>query len=312
MREFFVRHLPERPDATASPASPAAVPARTLSLDLDDLDDDASELRGAIERYEADRSSLLRTAPAPGSPKRDERIRDFTSGWLDRLGRLDFDRLGRDGQVDFLLFRNHLNHELRQIEIREQERAEWEPMVPFARPILDLEAARRELKPMDWAQGRRGPERPGQEDRRVAARRWSARAAGQDRAKAAGADRAERVRAANRALASVEGLRNTLRTWFAFYDGYDPVFSWWMQEPYKAADQALQAHAAFLRQRYRRLGGRRGGRHRFRRPQAGRRRGAAVPVEAAAPAGRPAPAMARGNPPSEMPRSSAPRSAARP
>jgi uncharacterized protein (DUF885 family) len=58
------------------------------------------------------------------------------------------------------------------------------------------------------------------------------------------------VRAANRALASVEGLRNTLRTWFAFYDGYDPLFSWWMQEPYKVADQALQAHATSLRQRF--------------------------------------------------------------
>ena len=39
-------------------------------------------------------------------------------------------------------------------------------------------------------------------------------------------------------------------TWFAFYDGYDPLFTWWMQEPYKAADQALQAYAGFLRQRF--------------------------------------------------------------
>ncbi len=123
-------------------------------------------------------------------------------------------------------------------------------MVPFAGMILDLEAARRELKPMGWAkvasdlnqlakqidESRRGLERetptrgrgPGQPD----------------------ANRAARVRAANRALASVEGLRNTLRAWFAFYDGYDPLFSWWMQEPYKAVDQALQSHAGSLRQRF--------------------------------------------------------------
>src|SRR5262249_13804544 len=107
----------------------------------------------------------------------------------------------------------------------------------------------RELRPMDW-------EKTAGDLNQLAktiddARRTLEReAAGRDRAKAGGPDRAARMRAANRALASVEGLRNTLRTWFAFYDGYDPAFSWWMQEPYKAADQALQAHTDVLRQRF--------------------------------------------------------------
>ncbi len=59
-----------------------------------------------------------------------------------------------------------------------------------------------------------------------------------------------RNRAVNRALAAVEGLRNTLRTWFGFYDGYDPLFTWWMQEPYKVADQSLTSYSTFLRQRF--------------------------------------------------------------
>jgi dipeptidyl aminopeptidase/acylaminoacyl peptidase/uncharacterized protein (DUF885 family) len=247
MHDFFVRHLLNGRASTNPTSIASAQP--NISIDLGDLADDGSELRGAIERYEADRSSLVRSAPAPGSPKRDERIRAFTTGWIDRLARLDFDHLGRDGQVDFLLFRNHLNHELRQLEIRDHERAEWEPMIPFARPILDLEAARRELKPMDWAKVAGDLNRLAKdidESRQKLEREASSRERGQN----PGADRAARGRAANRALASVEGLRNTLRTWFAFYDGYDPMFSWWMQEPYKVADQALQAHAGSLRQRY--------------------------------------------------------------
>ena len=80
------------------------------------------------------------------------------------------------------------------------------------------------------------------------------------------------MRAANRALADVEGLRNTLRGWFGFYDGYDPLFTWWMHEPYKAADQALQAYADFLRQRFGAVvGGHR--RVRWRRSRRPRRRG---------------------------------------
>ncbi len=249
VREFFVRHLLNgNGPSSANHASTASIQP-SGSLDLGDLADDGSELRAAIERYEADRGNLIRSAPAAGSPDRDRRIRQFTTNWIDRLGRLEFDHLSHDGQVDFLLFRNHLDHERRQLEIRDRERAEWEPLVPFARPILDLDTARRELRPMDWGKtaGDLNQLAKTIDDARRALERD---AAGRERAKSAGADRAARVRAANRALASVESLRNTLRTWFAFYDGYDPVFSWWMQEPYKAADQALQAHTDVLRQRF--------------------------------------------------------------
>ena len=44
-------------------------------------------------------------------------------------------------------------------------------------------------------------------------------------------------------------MRDTLRGWFNFYDGYDPTFTWWVQEPYKGVDQGLQSYADFLRQK---------------------------------------------------------------
>lgn len=262
MRDFFVRHLlggekghrNEQPrldeHATRAAGGDRAQPNRKpsergsteLSLDLAELNGDRSELRGAIGRYDADRGSVLRSSPPASSPRRDERIRDFTAQWLDQLGRLDFDRLSHDGQVDVLLFKNHLAHELRQLDLRARERAESDPLVPFARAILDLDSARRELKPMEWskvaAELTRLTKEIG-EARRVIERDTP----GKDRSSA-------KVRTANRALASVEGLRNTLRGWFAFYDGYDPLFTWWMQEPYKSTDQALQAHAGFLHQRF--------------------------------------------------------------
>jgi dipeptidyl aminopeptidase/acylaminoacyl peptidase len=272
LQDFFVRHLqggepggrdrPPRRDESLARAGPAAADEKAGadrgrsrsrpepaadSFDLADLNGDRSELRGAILRYDVDRDSLLRSAPPPVSPRRDERIRDFTAHWLDRLGAVDFDRLSPDGQVDFLLLKNHLAHELRRIEIRARARSEAEPLVPFAGPILELDAARRALRPMDWSQVAGDLTRLTREI--DAARRALDRAApapGPDQAK----DRAgARVRAANRSLAAVEGLRATLRGWFGFYDGYDPLFTWWMQEPYKATDQALQAYAGSLRQR---------------------------------------------------------------
>jgi uncharacterized protein (DUF885 family) len=46
-----------------------------------------------------------------------------------------------------------------------------------------------------------------------------------------------------------DGLRNTLRHWHDFYDGYNPEFTWWAKQTYPKADKDLQDYADFLRKR---------------------------------------------------------------
>ena len=54
---------------------------------------------------------------------------------------------------------------------------------------------------------------------------------------------------ANRAAMRLNGLRNTLRDWFRFYDGYDPMFTWWCDDPYKKADVAIESYGKFVREK---------------------------------------------------------------
>jgi len=264
MRDFFVRHLIEAVPADqrtlasqgASRPSPLATPADRprpnderdrlavssngqSTLDIADLNNDRSELRGVILRFGADR--LTQQSPLPqGSRERDERVFEFNSHWLDQLDKLDFEHFSQDGKVDYLLLKNYLTHQQRQLDLRARERKEAEPLVPFARTIADLESARRELRPMDWSK---------------VADTLSTTAKKIDEARrslereARGRSNVKRL-VANRALADVESLRANLREWFGFYDGYDPLFTWWVQEPYKAADEALQSYASFLQQRF--------------------------------------------------------------
>ena len=113
--------------------------------------EDGSELRGMIERYSVDRLSLQSSSPPSASPVRDERARDFTTQWLEKLTKLDFDRLTQDGQVDYLLFKNYLLHQLRQLDLRSKEVTLAAPLVPFSQKIIDLDLARRELKSTEWS-----------------------------------------------------------------------------------------------------------------------------------------------------------------
>jgi uncharacterized protein (DUF885 family) len=52
-----------------------------------------------------------------------------------------------------------------------------------------------------------------------------------------------------RAIGAINSLKNNLRNWYTFYNGYDPLFTWWNDEPYKALDQTLTSYAAFLSER---------------------------------------------------------------
>src|SRR5436853_4252742 len=52
-----------------------------------------------------------------------------------------------------------------------------------------------------------------------------------------------------RAVNSINALRNNLRNWYTFYNGYDPIFTWWNEEPYKAFDETLTSYASFINER---------------------------------------------------------------
>ncbi len=219
----------------------AVLPAPAQTTDLDAR---SSDVRPLIERYVDDRGSLLRFYNVDGSPTRRERLKLFYTEWKERLGRLDFAALGLDGQVDHVLFRNHLEREVKRLERDAASDAEAASYIPFAETIVHLEETRRKLLPVDPQQA---AGTLAQLTRKI---EETHRALEKQLRSGEGADAARSRRVvANRAAAAVNSLRATLRAWFGYHDGYHPLFTWWAAETYKTADAALQSYTSFLRER---------------------------------------------------------------
>jgi uncharacterized protein (DUF885 family) len=207
-----------------------------------------SELRGMIERYMADRGSLFRFHAVDTSPARYARMKQFYTERLAALGRVNFDSLSQDGRIDYLLFKNHLEYELRQLDIRAKAFAETAVLIPFAVKIADLEDARRMMKRV---------EPPGMAamlnglSKEIDAARRAVEAGPGSEADSGANPSTVRARktVANRAVVMIGQLRNTLKNWFEFYNGYDPMFTWWVSEPYKAVDKSLENYAVLLREK---------------------------------------------------------------
>jgi len=190
---------------------------------------------GIIERYEAE------SADAPSgylSPKDAAGLKETNDGWLKMLVRLDFDKMSQEDKIDYLLFKNRLELESRRLEAQVRAAEDAAAYVPFAGTITDLEAKRRRAPTMD-------PRKiAGEVD--ALARRIAAVQRDIEAKVKAGGPGAPAKSAGARAGEAVRGLRQILANWFNFFNGYDPMFTWWVAAPYKDADTALQNYAAFL------------------------------------------------------------------
>ena len=207
----------------------------------EELKTPASQLRGIIERYQVDYAILNRYYNIADSPTRAERVQQFYSGWLSTLNKINFNGLNQDDQIDYLLFQNYLSHSQRQTEIKAKAFAEIAPLVPFAQDIFALEESRQRMENIDAAKTATALN---QLSKKIGELQKSAEA----NLKNETTSRTKKT-VANRAVMTTENLRNVLKRWFGFYNGYDPTFSWWNESPYKTLDQALQNYGGFLREK---------------------------------------------------------------
>ncbi|MGA2382797.1 MAG: DUF885 family protein [Gemmatimonadales bacterium] len=225
-----------------APAAPAAVGSYVPDL-ATLVRRPASDLQDVVERFTADRYALLWRWDVPYSATRRALQRAFYADWLARTDAIAFDSLSEGGRVDWLLLRGRLRHEQSLLGEEDHFIAETAPLVPFANTVFDLAEARRNLETMD-------PAATADSLARLAARIDTARRAVEAALASPagqGGARPDKL-AAYHAAQLLESLRGTLDRWFKFYDGYDPLFTWYATAPYKKVDDGLKAYRRLLRE----------------------------------------------------------------
>jgi uncharacterized protein (DUF885 family) len=244
--------------ALLAPARAHAQKMDPQILQPQDFDSSHSELRPMIERYTADRGTLYHDYGRSASPAAMERFKQLYTDWLITLAKTDFDTLSEDGKVDYLLFQNHLNMNLHQLAIRQKQIEQMAPLVPFEKIVYDLDESRRRMEPVKSEQAAAALTQLVKEitKARIAAEAGlpanpkSAAAPSEPSATTASSAPVQPIHAektvARRAASSVARLRQTMKEWFNYYNGYDPQFTWWVGEPYKEADKALETYSTFL------------------------------------------------------------------
>jgi dipeptidyl-peptidase-4 len=206
-------------------------------------DTSVTPMRDVIDRYAEDRGALHRAHDLRLSPSRHERLKRFSDEQLGALDKVEFDRLDQAGRIDYLLLRNELRFQLKQMKHRRQEMDEAAALLPFAQTVVQLEEARRRVDDVD-------PEHSARALTDISRQVDDVRKGLEEKLKSErGKKDLPSPVLATRAARLVDDVRASLKDWHGFYSGYDPEFTWWARQPYPKADKDLEEYAGFLRKK---------------------------------------------------------------
>lgn len=197
----------------------------------------ASELQSSIENYQADNNALRRLYSNSLSSEYFERMREFNQKYLDELKRINYNSLSEDGKIDFVLFRNYLEKQQAELQIAKNSFDEISAVLAFAAPLEE------------FYQGRRRAVKP---DPQKLAASWNAVAKRVEEQHQNLKNQAKynSWQKADLAATAVESMSRVTAEAYSYYYDFDPLFTWWMPEPWEKLQKSLNSYASALREHY--------------------------------------------------------------
>jgi len=191
----------------------------------------AQSISDLITVYQADYGALDRKYDVRQSDEYFERFESFYSDWLQKLEQSDFESLTQSDKVDYLLFKNELE---RSAYFLEAERERFQQIADFL-PAMD--------EMFHFINQRRvGESMEGQD---IAGRFNSWNREVEEVKGKLESNGLITKREADYLSNSIEGVREAIEEAYEFYYGYDPDFTWWVEEPFKKLNESLTNYAEF-------------------------------------------------------------------
>lgn len=201
------------------------------------------EMPSLIQQYGVDSRVLIRYysptvnnagsrfgGDAIGSPEKNKRLQQLANDYLQKLSALNFKSLSQECKADYILFKRDVEERLRVLLAEEAAVAKINSWMSFAPKIYAQELQRR-----------RGFQLNGE----TIAKEWSAIIQEIKTLQTKlNAEKNIDVESVTTAGAVIGNIKQTIQSIFEFYNGYDPMFSWWVPATQKSLDESLTTYAA--------------------------------------------------------------------
>jgi uncharacterized protein (DUF885 family) len=169
------------------------------------------------------------------SPEKRERMKKLYDEYVEKLSQIDFDKLPQECKVDYILFKRDLNASLEQVATKATAYEKIKQWIPFADKIFATEKLRRRGTQLDG-------EKIAKEWHDISNEIKSLEAALKD-------DKTLTFEDTYDAADNIRLIKASAESIYQFYNGYDPMFTWWVPKPFQTLDSLLGDYANAFRKK---------------------------------------------------------------
>ncbi len=187
-----------------------------------------NDMPNIMQAYNADINALNRVYIVVGSPELITRYKKLEEDYLDKLSRLDFNRLPQGCKADYVLFKRNLNDvkyrsddEIKQYNLLK----DW---FPFADSLYAIEKIRRRGGKIDAQNVASNFNTISKQLKGLSAKLST--------------NKSITVKDSRSASLIIYGMQAAAKNVYTFYNSYDPLFTWWVPDTYKIMDSSLTAY----------------------------------------------------------------------
>jgi len=215
-----------------------------------DLYKQTSEMADIMVNYNADKTSITSFFSTSGtqgewrmrqqgnnynSPERRQKLLQLINDYQDKLTKLPFDKMNINGKVDYILFKRNIESEEYQLKEEQRIYNQVEKYLPFSDALYNMQKPRRRGMAVQGEEIAKELNDINEEIKNaiVVARK---------------SDSLESKQAIM-ASDAAKGLQGVLKDFFNFYNGYDPLFTWWVPKTYSETDSLLNIFGNTIRKK---------------------------------------------------------------
>ncbi|MCX6612030.1 MAG: hypothetical protein NTW74_14390, partial [Acidobacteria bacterium] len=171
-----------------------------------------SEIPDLIDRYRADLRAIDAFYPLTYASARIEVLRDFHRVWLKSIEQLPFESYDVESRIDWLMLRNTNQRALALLDLDESRWREMQALLAFAPSLWRLEEIRQRVDPIEGREAAGILVNVTKQIKELDT--WLKKP-----------DTPKQIQGvALRAYRLTVEMEANLKKWFAFYQGYDPLF----------------------------------------------------------------------------------------
>ncbi len=194
-----------------------------------------------ISQYAADQKTLAARFRIPLDPFGQEYRNQMLAGWDAKLASIDFDKLDRDNQIDWLLLDSKIRHDRESLARKEERNNAAKVLIPYSDKLMQFCASKEHGTPLTAEEAASLLDSIATQSNELAK--------GLQKPTKESDKKAIAPTVAIDASVLLDQFTRQIQETHRYYEGYDPKYTWWAVKPFEAAKLAIASHRKAIREK---------------------------------------------------------------